>query len=1184
MDWGGIVTVNFSHVHLHTPQGSLLDGFCRIDPMIKLAKEFGMDSIGVSDHGTCFAHIEFYKKCKEAGIHPVLGMEGYITPKKQWKKADFDKINFTDLAYRTKDELAALESQGYSALEKKEKDSFTKGKQTKPEHVEFLAKLEQSDPDGFAKIKKSFRWYLSGKQDDRQKNLFEWSPRIAHLLMIAKTNEGYKNLLKLTTIGSLEGFYGKPRFDYGDIKKYGKGLIATSSCLGGTIPQLIKKGRLRVAKNHIKFYQKCFDEFYLEIQPSTMDDQQYVNNVLIQWAEELNVPLVATSDAHMLRPEENAFHKAMTSIGKGKEDDSSDIDFYEHCVFYSAQEMLDLGMPEEAMENAYKIAHSCHVDLDESEMKFPVYEVPENHTFDSYLRELSEHGLMTRLMEGNFEGQNFFKLYHKYRKRLDYELSVMSLKKLSAYYIIVWDFVNYAKSRGILTGPGRGSGAGSLVLYCLGITNLDPIKYDLLFERMLNPERPGAPDVDQDFDYLRRHEVIEYVTNKYGADYVAQIATFGTLSTKSALKDIGRVLGIDHNEINEMNKHIPVVQGKVMKISDALVEIKEVKAYQERYPRLFELALEVESMPRNQGIHACGVLISPVPIVDEVALVRGKAGERVTSYDGPTLESKGFIKFDFLGLKNLSVIELCRRLVEQRHGFLIDVDNLEPDDKTTFAMLQRGETDGVFQVESDGMKKMFMGMNQVDFDDVIAGLALYRPGPMAHIPTYLARKNGTEEVEYPHEVISNIAGKTFGLLVYQEQIMRLTGTLGGYSLLDQDNFRKAIGKKSQEVMDKNLPPLRESILKNGYSEEVADWCIENIKPFVGYGFNKSHAAAYALISYQTAYLKANYPIEYMTALLQVFYDEEAKVIKYAKVARDMGIAVLPPDINTSEVGFTIDGENNAIRFGLGSLNGLGEATLEAILAERQVRDVPVIQDEDGGTMILTNEEALELMQEDDEAVIGLMTVGGPYQSAQDLLDRIPRKNFNKTTISALSYAGAFDSLYDDTFSNRFEFLAYFLSLRGEAPDADLIESIAKYTDRLKFEKERQILGMYVSGHVLDRLAEPTDWDGLDDSVHYTMVSVVEPRVIRTKKGDNMAFLKVDTLEGERSLTLFPQQYEGISEALVPGMILKVGVRMSMNWQRNQKDFIISSISAPKKINKEVWKKIEAASNHEGGAA
>lgn len=469
---------------------------------------------------------------------------------------------------------------------------------------------------------------------------------------------------------------------------------------------------------------------------------------------------------------------------------------------------------------------------------------------------------------------------------------------------------------------------------------------------------------------------------------------------------------------------------------------------------------------------------------------------------------------------------------------------------------------------------MFMGMNSVTFYDLIAGLALYRPGPMAHIPTYNARKNGQEEVVYPAPEIKEIAEETFGLLVYQEQIMQLTGKMAGYSPGAQDGFRKAIGKKSQKVMDVELPKLEEAILANGHGQEIANWCIENIKPFIGYGFNKSHAAAYAYISYQTAYLKANYPLEYMTALLQVFYTEEDKVVKYVKVARDMGIEVLPPDINRSEIGFTIDGEN-AIRFGLGAIKGLGEATLEAILEERKPRMAPAVRDADGLETIISQEEADEIEATPDlDIVVGSVAVGGPFTSAKDVINRIPKKNFNKKAIASLCYSGAFDTLAEGLCNNRFEYLAHMYDIRGEAPDAELIEQITKYTDRIKFEKEREVLGLYISGHVLDRLAEPTDWEGLDDATHTTMVALTEARVIRTKKGDNMAFLRVDTLEGERSLTLFPSHYEQVKEGLVAGMIMKVGIKGQMNWQRNQKDFIINSITIPKKINKDIWKQIE----------
>ncbi|WP_263117500.1 DNA polymerase III subunit alpha [Bacillus subtilis] len=1210
--------VPFAHLHVHSPDGSLLDGFCRIDPMIKLAEEFGMDAIGISDHGTVFAHIQFYEKCRAAGIHPVLAMEGYIAPKKQWKKVDFDSINYTDLRYLTKEQLepkpsiqvqrshirlengeevevekeviidTPSEFPNHVKLEKKLAETFTLGKPKTKEHQEFLKQLEEDNPEYFKTLKKSTRWYLCGVKDDRQKRLFEWSPRIAHLLMIAKNNEGYKNLLKLTTIGSLEGFYGKPRVDYSDLKKYGKGIIATSSCLGGTIPQLIRKGKFRVAKNHIKFYQKCFDEFYLEIQPSTMEDQLYVNKVLTEWSEELGVPLVATSDAHMLRPEDRPIHKAITSINKGKDDDESDIDVYEHCVFYSTEEMLSMGMPEQALINAYNIAHSCHVDLDSSTIKYPEFEVPQGFDFDTYLAYLANKGLVDKLSEGNFIGEDSYKLLEVYKNRLDYELQVIKDKGISAYVLIVWDYINYAKENGILVGPGRGSAAGSLVAFCVGITNLDPILYNLLFYRFINPERPGFPDVDTDFDYLRRHEVIDYVTNKYGWEKVAQIATFGTLSTKSALKDIGRALGIDHNEINEINKHIPSHQGKVMPISEVLEEIREVKQYAERYPRLFELALEVENMPRTQGIHACGILITPDPITDEVALVRGKGGERVTSFDGPTLEQKGFIKFDFLGLKNLSVVEICRRLVEKRHGFLIDVDNLIPEDKNTFDMINRGETDGVFQIESDGMKNMFQGLNEVNFETLIAGVALYRPGPMDYIPKYTALANGYEEIPEVHPVFDKLTENTFGIMIYQEQVMEVAVEMAGYSMGEADVLRKAVGKKKKEILEPALEELHARLLANGALERVATKICDDIRPFAGYAFNRSHAACYAYIAYQTAYLKANYPLEYMTALLQVFYTEEDRVIKLVKVIRDMGFEVLPPDINRSEVGFTIDGDN-AIRFGLGSIKGLGEATVDAILNERVERKGYLLEDGSGKFTVEEDQlkEAMGVEIRDQADVVRLVEevkLGGIYTSVEDLMNRVPKKNLNRKSLMALCYAGAFDFFIDGTTNTRFDYMAHILSIRGESPDEELAAAISNYSDRLKYEKEREVLGLFVSGHMLSRLAEPTDWDNLDDATHFTMVSLIEARVITTKKNDQMAFLRVDTLEGEKSLILFPSNYEPIKHALVPGMLLKVGVKAQMNWQRNQKDFIIRSINAPKKINKNLWKQIEQQSTQHDGAA
>ncbi len=513
---------------------------------------------------------------------------------------------------------------------------------------------------------------------------------MAHLLLIAKNNEGYQNLLELTSRAYLEGFYFKPRTDYELLKQYGKGIIATTACLGGEVPQLIRKGKTRVAKNIIRFYQECFDELYLEIQPSDMPEQILVNETLKVWSKEMNIPLVATSDAHMLRKEEKPIHAALTTIGRSE--DTSDISVYEHCYFMSAQEMLDFGIPAEALENAYEIGKKCNVDLSLGDIKLPKFEVPEGFEFDSYLSHLCNSALFELALEKDID-------IEKYQERMQFELEVIANKGFSAYFLIVWDYIKYAKDNGILVGPGRGSGAGSLVAYLLGIVNIDPMKYDLLFERFLNPERPSLPDFDVDFDYERRHEVIDYVTKKYGEEKVAQIGTFTTLSTKAAFKDIGRGLGIDHNLINDMNKLIPSHQGKVASIEEALESSKDLQKYKEKYPDLFDLAIKVEKLPRSSSIHACGLLITPEPIWKSAPLMRGKNGERVTQYEGPVLEELGYVKFDFLGLKNLSVINIARHLVKERHGIDINPDKLDPNDPNVFQIIKEGHTDGLFQIE-----------------------------------------------------------------------------------------------------------------------------------------------------------------------------------------------------------------------------------------------------------------------------------------------------------------------------------------------------------------------------------------------------------------------------------------------------------------------------------------------------
>jgi DNA polymerase-3 subunit alpha len=1080
--------VDFTHLHLHTPW-SLLDGFCRIDDMIELAKEYDMDSVGVSEHGNCNSHFEFYTKCKAAGIKPILGCEVYITPNRYWKKADFDKVEID-----------------------KEQMVFVTKKQMKEEDLvqvpdEFLTKEELEQQ----KAKRTY--YFAVQEKAMVKQFEDWRPRMAHLLLIAKDNEGYQNLLTLTKRAYLEGFYRKPRTDYELIKKYGKGLIATTACLGGEVPQLIRSGKYGEARKIIAYYQECFDELYLEIQPSDQPEQLLVNEVLTEWSEELGIPLVATSDAHMLRKEEKPIHAALTTIGKSE--DASDISVYEHCYFMSANEMIGFGIPEVALRNAHDIAQRCNVELEIGKTRYPKFEVPEGYSFDTYLAQLSNQALFNLALNNDID-------INLYQKRMNYELDIIKQKKIPAYFLIVRDYIKFAKDNHILVGPGRGSAAGSMVSYLLGITNLDPIKYNLMFERFINPERPGFPDVDTDFDYVRRHEVIDYVTEKYGEEQVAQIGTYTTLSTKAAFKDIGRGLEIDHNIINDMNKLIPIKFGTPYSIDEALKEVPALREYKEKYPELFELASKVQNLPRSSSIHACGLLISPDPVDTISPIMRGKEGEIVTQYDGPTLEKLGAIKFDFLGLKNLSVLSICRTSIYERHGIDIDPDRLEPDDPKVFKMIQDGWTDGMFQIESDGMKKVFKGLNAVNFESLIAGVSLYRPGPMDFIPQYQNRANGMEEVEYPHENLREVLENTFGVVVYQEQLMEMTAKLAGYSAGAQDTFRKAVGKKDEKVMKPALEQLEKDIIAYGHTPDLSAQIINIIAPFLGYGFNRSHAAAYAYIAYQTAYFKTYYPREFMAALLTIFGSDLDRATRYIADSKRMGISILPPDINNSDLGFTIQEDN--IRYGLGSIKGLGEAAVQTIMESR------------------------------------------PFKSLEDLVSRVPKRQLNKRAIKTLALSGGLDNLSEK--ENRMSILQDIYYIRGDKDD--ISDEVLMFKDKMKLEVEKDLLGVFVSGHPLDGHAKQVNWDFLDDFEPVDTAGFVTSfKEITTKKGDKMAMVNIDTLEGAKKLVLFPNIWEGVVEEMQKDLIIKFTCYTKYNFQYDNKDIIVKKITIPKRINKDV---------------
>lgn len=803
--------IEFTHLHTHTPEGSLLDGFMRIEKAVNKIKSLGMDALGVSDHGTMAAHYKFNEICKREGIHPVFAMEGYLTWDKSFKKEDFEKVNIeTDkegnhiFAFMQKEDAAGSWMPiSYFPTKKRQQE------------IERLAKsgyyprlYEESFADpamipqkktaynkGMNALVKSYKdkgYELCIKADTSQRDFFEWFPWSGHLLLIAKNNEGYQNLLRLNNIANIEGFYGKPRFDYEDIKKYGKGIICTTACMGSPSSQLILRGKLKEAKEEIQKYVDAFDEVYLEIQPSRNPDQWIINNQLIEWSEELNLPLIATTDAHMVDKDEMQLHETLTNIGRGSgnySEDESDISAYDSAYLMSQEEILENGVPRIALQNAYDLSHRCQVTfLDDIEVKYPEYDVPPGYTFDSYLEELAWNGLFDIFLK-----KDYIEDYNLYQERLNYELKIIKDKKLSAYFIIVWDYIKWAKEQGIYVAPGRGSGAGSLVTYALSITNLDPIKYGLLFERFLNPERNSLPDIDSDFSSHRRHEVIDYLINKYGQDHVASIGTYQTMTSKAILRDVAKVMGVDHRLVLEWNKNIPAPNGNVMPIGEAIEEIPIISEASEQYPQLFELANDLQSMPKSKGIHASGYQVAPDNLYSNLPLWRNKDDEIITQYEGTTLENLGYIKFDILSTKVLSIIEIAVDLIEERHGVKLDINEIEPEDKAAFKTIQDGNTYAIFQLSSPGMTSIFTQLNEVDFNSLIAGVALYRPGPMEHIPDYIARANGVREVTYSIPELKEILEPTFGIAIYQESIMQITQRLGGYSAGQADAFRKSIG-------------------------------------------------------------------------------------------------------------------------------------------------------------------------------------------------------------------------------------------------------------------------------------------------------------------------------------------------------------------------------------------------------
>jgi len=739
-----------------------------------------------------------------------------------------------------------------------------------------------------------------------------------HLVLLAENEAGYRNLMRIVSDGYLEGFYYKPRVDHELLAEHASGLIALSGCLGGEIPTLLKRGEEEAARSLALRYREIFgpDNFYLELQDHHLPEQAEVNKGLYRIARDTGIGLVATNDVHYLSREDAALHDVLLCIQTGKTIHDSDRMRFETEEFYfkSAAEMAQLFKDHpEALQNTLRIAERCQVEFQFNQLKLPVYDVPEGKDAAGYLEELCREGLKRRYPE----------VTEQLEQRLAYELKIINQMGYANYFLIVWDLIKYARSAGVMVGPGRGSAAGSLVAYCLGITNIDPISNALLFERFLNPDRVSMPDIDIDFCDDKRELVLNYVAQKYGADRVAQIITFGTMAARGAVRDVGRALAFPYGEVDRVAKMIPNEIG--MTINRALEQNRELQALyrgEERYRQLLDSSMAVEGMPRHASIHAAGVVISRDPLVNHVPLLKTNDQTVVTQFPMGTLEQLGLLKMDFLGLKTLSIIEEALAQIRRRHGREIILEEIPLDDAATYRMLSQGESTGIFQLESSGMRNVLRELMPNKFADIVAVVALYRPGPMEQIPAFIDSKHGRKPIHYPHPDLEPILKETYGVIVYQEQIMEIAATMAGFTLAQADLLRRAIGKKNKEILDQQQDLFIQGCMKKGYSRSLAREIYDLILKFASYGFNKSHAAAYALIAYQTAYLKANYPVEYMASLMTGYCSSSDKVALYIADCRRQGIEVLPPDINESEINFTVIDDKN-IRFGLAAVKNVG---------------------------------------------------------------------------------------------------------------------------------------------------------------------------------------------------------------------------------------------------------------------
>ena len=972
--------------------------------------------------------------------------------------------------------------------------------------------------------------------------------RYYHLILLAENNEGYENLTKIVSRGFVDGFYYKPRVDFETLREFSKGIIASSACLAGEVARNLAVNRYEDAKEAALRYRDIFgaDNFFLELQDHGLGVQKAVNQQLIQLSQDTGIPLIATNDIHYTNPEDWEAHDLLLCLQTGKKASDEDRMRYEGGQYYlkSEDEMRSLfaAVPE-ALENTAKIAARCEVEIRFHELKLPAYDVPEGYAdAASYLRALSEEGFRVRYPEEPAE----------LRARMEEELAVIGRMGYVDYFLIVWDYIHFAKEHGIGVGPGRGSAAGSVVSYCLGITDIDPEKYQLVFERFLNPERVSMPDIDVDFAYERRQEVIDYVGRKYGKERVVQIITFGTLAAKGVVRDVGRVLDLPYARCDQIAKLIP--NDLKMTLDKALVQSKELRALyesDESVHHLIDMSKRLEGLPRHASIHAAGVVISKKAAEEYVPLARGADGSITTQFGMNTLEELGLLKMDFLGLRTLTVIQNAAAEAEKRSGKPIDMLGIDFNDPEVMALIGSGNTEGIFQLESAGMKSFMKELKPTTLEDIIAGISLYRPGPMDFIPRYLEGKNHPEEVRYECPQLETILKPTYGCMVYQEQVMQIVRDLAGYTWGRSDLVRRAMSKKKESVMKEerqnfvygNEAEGIRGCVNNGISEAVANHLFDEMMDFANYAFNKSHAACYAYVSFQTAWLKHYYPKEFMAALMTSVIDNSSKIAEYILVCRQMGIPILPPDVNDGKAVFSVSGEG--IRFGLSAIRAVGTAVSEEIVRERET--------------------------------------GGAFRSLEDFIERLSNKEANRRTLESFVKAGALDSmpgnrrqklllipeLLDKKAKQKnaiagqvslFDFLGEEArpSLESALPEVDEFRK----EDLLAFEKET--VGVYLSGHPLDDVrelwektvtAKTIDFFADDESGRAALTDrqqVIIGGVLTnvttkiTRNNDTMAFLTVEDLVGTVEVLLFPKAYERYREKLIPDAKLFLSGRVTIS--------------------------------------